>query len=175
VSKFLERLTDRQKKLLSWLSLAVLVGVGLFLIQPGGTPEKPFSSSPAALPESPHPFAAEARYLESRLEELLSAVAGVRRAQVFVTLERGTRLRLAEELTVEEQGGVERRRTSSPALLRSGQSEEPIVLEVDWPAVQGVLVVADGAEDPELRFRIAQAVQTVLQIEMYRIEVLPRN
>ena len=41
--------------------------------------------------------------------------------------------------------------------------------------MQGVLVVADGAEDPELRFRIAQAVQTVLQIEMYRIEVLPRN
>ena len=59
--------------------------------------------------------------------------------------------------------------------MRSGQSESPIVLEETWPQIRGVLVVADGADDPQVRFTIAHAVQTVLQIEMYRIEVLPRN
>ncbi len=174
MSKLLDRLSHKQKKILSWLSLVVLVGVGFFMVQPGyKTPEPPANST--ALQERYGSFAAEARYLETRLAELLSAVAGVRRADVFITLERGPRLTIAEEVTSEEHGGMERRRTSAPALLRSGQSEQPIILETDWPAVRGVLVVADGAEDPQLRFRIAQAVQTVLQIEMYRIEVLPRN
>ena len=175
LSKFLDRLSDRQKKLLSWLSLVVLVGAGLLMIQPGGRDTGSPGTSTAVLKETLDPFAAEARYLEKRLAQLLSTVAGVRRADVFVTLERGTRLIVAEELTIEDHGGVERRRTSAPALVRSGQSEQPIVLQVDWPAVKGVLVVAQGAEDPELRFRIARAVQTALQIEMHRIEVLPRD
>jgi stage III sporulation protein AG len=174
VTKVLDRLSDKQKKLVSWLAIAVLIVVGFLMVQPPkqqfGTPTQAETKNSSNLD-----FAAEAQYIEKRLSELLSAVAGIRRADVFVTLERGTRLNIAEESTYEQRNNAETRRTTTPALVRSGQSESPIVLEETWPQIRGVLVVADGADDPQVRFTIAHAVQTVLQIEMYRIEVLPRN
>lgn len=174
MTKILERLSDKQKRFLSWLALVALIGVGLLMVQ---TPKRQIETSFQGEITAPDrsDFAAEARYLEQRLSELLSAVMGIRRADVFVTLERGTRLTIAEESTYEQRNDIETRRTTAPALVRSGQSESPIILEEIWPQIRGVLVVADGAEDPQVRFQIAHAVQTVLQIEMYRIEVLPRN
>jgi len=175
VSKLLERLSHNQRKLISWLSLAVLIGVGLFAAQPSQKSGNPAGAPQASAAPPGEAFAAEARYLEQRLAELISAVAGVKRADVFITLDRGTRLHIAQEQTVEEHAGTQIRNSSSPVLLRSGQSEQPIVLQTDWPQIRGVLVVADGADDPGIRYSIAKAVQTVLQIEMYRIEVLPRD
>lgn len=173
--KILEQLSDKQKKTLSWLSLIVLVGVGLLIIQPSSNRQNPQPLS--TVPSTPvaADFAAEAQYVENRLAQLLSAVAGIRKADVFVTLERGPRLNIAEEVSYEQQAGETTRQTTAPALVRNGQVENPIILQKDWPEVRGVLIVADGAEDPIVRLKIAQAVQTVLQIEMYRIEVLPRN
>lgn len=40
------------------------------------------------------------------------------------------------------------------------------------PEIRGVIVVADGAKDPRLRYELSSAVQTALGIPAYKVKVI---
>lgn len=107
--------------------------------------------------------------------QILSQIAGVGDVEVFVTLERSSKIVIAESITEEIREG-EMRQTKSPITLRAdgGSYEVPVILEEYEPQLRGVLIVASGAEHPQTRYQILQAVQTVLQLPMYKIEVLAK-
>lgn len=175
MSNFLGRLSERQKKMLGWVALAAVLGVGLLILQPASSPTSP--SPPAKPPEIPQSLTAKESW-ERQLTLMLDGLLGGRHSQVFLTLERGVKLSIAYSLSEEErqlaQGGQERRLTSNPTILRDegARQEMPLVLEQEEPLVRGVLVILDWEPDADLRWRVAEAVQTVLQVPMYRIEVL---
>ena len=43
------------------------------------------------------------------------------------------------------------------------------------PEILGVLVVADGAQDPQVKENLAQATATLLDISPHRVRVMPRE
>lgn len=171
------RLNERQKKLLSWLAVVLIIGVGILILQPS-TPEDVPTSLPGGLPVAMRNLDSVQERLQKELASILSTMLGGRRTEVFLTMERGPKLEIAYDLTEEERIGAaglsERRWTSNPVLMRNDaeRKEVPLVLEEIEPIVRGVLVVVDQEPHTNTRLTISQAVATALQIPMYRIEVL---
>ncbi|HAU31614.1 MAG TPA: hypothetical protein DCW46_04990, partial [Desulfotomaculum sp.] len=58
---------------------------------------------------------------------------------------------------------------------RNGQEETPVVEQTESSRVAGVLVVAQGAKDPEIKARLFEAVQVALGIEPQKVLVLPKS
>jgi len=59
--------------------------------------------------------------------------------------------------------------------IRNGQDEKPVVEQTGSSEVAGVLVVAQGAKDPEIKARLFEAVQVALGIEPQKVLVLPKS
>ena len=51
-------------------------------------------------------------------------------------------------------------------------SREPLIVKQNMPAVRGVLVVAEGAEDIRVRTEMLNAVAALMDISMDQIEIL---
>lgn len=123
---------------------------------------------------------------EQRLEQILSQVEGVGRAQVMVTLENGIEYRYAAD---EKQSGdsvftyasgsdspskVQEKedREQSYILIGSSGDRRPLVVTELSPRVRGVVVVCDGAKNPVIRQRVSQAVTTALGISSIQVCVI---
>ena len=79
----------------------------------------------------------------------------------------GRALVVATETTEHADGSV----TTSPVL----SGGEPIVLEECLPAVTGVLIVAEGADDLSVRFNLLEAAASVLDINQSLIKVYTKG
>lgn len=169
------RLDERQKKLFGWLALGTIFGMAILIFQPT-LQQTPVTPTPRQ--EQTVDGNALENYWEGELTTIINNMLGTKHSQVFLTLERGTKLIVAESLTEEErktvEGGMEYRRTATPVILRNDgdRREMPLVLEEQEPIVRGVVVVLDHEPQAHVRLQVAQAVATVLQVPMYRIEVL---
>jgi len=70
---------------------------------------------------------------------------------------------------------LKRQTRKTYVLLRDPQGNElPLVVEEGEPRYRGVLVVARGVEDPEVKARVIEALQVLLGLPAHRITVLPR-
>ncbi|HKM43413.1 MAG TPA: hypothetical protein VJZ70_05430 [Limnochordia bacterium] len=171
------RLNERQKKVFSWLAVALIAGVGMLLLQPTTPVEVPITLS-SETPKATTNSGSTKEALEKELTLILNAMLGGKRTNVFLTMERGPSLKIAYDITEEERWGdgglMEKRWTSNPVLMRNDadRKEVPLVLEENEPIVRGVLVVVDQEPRTDLQLAISQAVATALQVPMYRIEVL---
>jgi stage III sporulation protein AG len=124
--------------------------------------------------------------LERDLATLLRRVRGVGDVVVMVTMESGPVYEYAESSDVsarttqeEDSGGGARQVTESterkqPVIARTETNREaPLVIREMQPRVGGVIVIAEGAEDPVLREQLFRAVQASLNLAAHRITVLP--
>ncbi|HEX6971591.1 MAG TPA: hypothetical protein VF234_05180 [Limnochordia bacterium] len=174
----------------------ILLGLaGVLLMLFGGRdsappePETP-TATPAAIGPSvaPPDVADYADELERELTLTLTLMTGVGNVKVLITLERGAELLFAgdreeeRQSTVEGSGSSARRTTQERVTQRiltlpdeQGRAQRPLVQAERKPAVRGVLIVAEGAEDPSVRWMITQAAQTVLDVPANRVLVVPRR
>jgi stage III sporulation protein AG len=124
--------------------------------------------------------------LARELELTLSTVRGAGKVCVQVALRSGPETELAANnvsttrQTQETDATGTSRQTSEhtqdyrPVMSRTaGGLEAPVVTAVRPPAIEGVLVVAEGALDSRVRAELTRAVATLLQLPVYRIRVLP--
>ena len=172
----LEKLSVSQRKILNWLAFLVIVGIGFMLIQPPKRePIQEYSTAQLTRPSEVNHNSYTDK-LEKRLEEVLSQISGVGAVEVMLTLERSEKIIIAESITSEMREG-ETRVTRTPVTVRAdgGEQEIPIILEEYEPQLRGALIIAEGASDPSIRWDIMQAAQTVLQLPMYKIEVLTKS
>ncbi|WP_077367688.1 sporulation stage III protein AG [Anaerosalibacter sp. Marseille-P3206] len=119
--------------------------------------------------------------LERRLENILSEIKGAGKVKVMITLEEtsekvpATNSNQSNEKTSEKdsQGGVRdiNREDSNVEIATKGSDGSLIVLKEIEPNVKGVIVVAEGAFDMEVKEKLYQAVKTVLGVSGNRVEV----
>ena len=123
-----------------------------------------------------------AAYLESRLEDTLSQISGVGAVQVMITLNATQELVLEKDQqtqsssTTEEdsQGG---NRTShqisrsEDTVYHSSGNNEPFVVKTLLPRVEGVVVVAQGAGDPQVRLALNEAVSALTGLRADKISI----
>jgi stage III sporulation protein AG len=117
--------------------------------------------------------------LTKQLEQVVSAVQGAGKVHVSVTLERGPETvsrNTQSESTPQGQTRhtVNETETTQAVTGRGAGSGDSLIPEtVLTPRISGCVVVAEGARDPVVKTNIYRAVQVLLGIPIYKIEVLP--
>ncbi|UFT97736.1 stage III sporulation protein AG [Radiobacillus kanasensis] len=124
---------------------------------------------------------------EKDLEELLNKIQGISDAEVMVNLDSTkkkvfeTNLVIGTQTTEEvDQNGGERNiedqtREEQTVIVRQGDKEVPLLVQTKKPDVRGVLVVAKGVENIELKKWVVEAVSRVLDAPSHIISVMPKN
>ena len=136
------------------LLLAVVVAAVIFCAVRGGGEETPSSQEYADV-------------LGGRLASILSQIEGAGEVDVLVTVESDGEKVIATETTVEEDGTV----VTVPVF----SGGEVVVLKEKNPAITGVLIVAEGANNLDVRFSLLEAAASVLNINQSIIKVYTKG
>lgn len=128
----------------------------------------------------------ESRY-ETQLKEALEGIAGVSDVLVAVNVD-ATEKRVLDQNSVirsqvtdetDREGGERKVEDSSQdnqtVIIREGEKEIPIVLETKKPEIRGVLVVAKGAENVQVKKWIIESVTKLLDVPSHRVSVMPKK
>lgn len=181
---------------LVWLGVLAVAGVVLLslssLAGDAGSPPPPGAKIVSGEPRDggrETGLAAVERELEERLEAALGQIEGVGDVSATVTLAVGPQREYASNVRSDQRTTNEKDQSGGTRVITesnqdaqlvlsravSGGNEQPVVVKETRPVVQGVLVVATGAEDPEVRVRVTRAVETLLDVKPHQVQVLPRE
>lgn len=123
--------------------------------------------------------------IEKKLEEVLSRVEGVGKVKVMITFgseeEVEPAFNTVEGETVTEEkdneGGMrtvtEREVNKQVVLVNKENKSEALIVKKVIPEIKGVLIVAEGGESSEIVDRLTKAASTLLNIPVYKINILP--
>lgn len=105
--------------------------------------------------------------LEKNLIDILSKIDGAGNVDVMITLESGNETVLASKTTKKESNGkIEIEETP---ILVNGKT---VVLKENYPKIQGVIIVCEGAKKIAVVNAIKNATTSLLNIENEKIQVL---
>ncbi len=160
-------LTQQQKKLL--LRLLLVLAAGILLMSLGGAfgQKEP---EPAAPPAQEGP--GEETALSARLEELLGSISGVGEVHVLIYFSSAGETEYAEKRSERREEAADGAFSSSlETELVIGGNYGPVQIKAATPLISGVLVTAEGAEDPLLREEIFRAVLSLLPVDAHQVTV----
>lgn len=107
-------------------------------------------------------------YLENKLESVITRVKGAGDTDVILTLEKGFEYIYAtEEETKTTSNGTNI--TSSSIVMVDGK---PVIQEEIYPIIKGVLVIAKGADNIDVKMNIISIIQTVIDIDNSKINIM---
>ncbi len=124
---------------------------------------------------------------ENQLKEMIEHIHGVGKVEVMVSLETSEKKlvernknRQSQTTNEEDKNGGKRtiedvKDDDEVVMVKNGDREEPIITSTEKPAVRGVLVVAEGAENIEVKAMIIDAVTKVFNIGSNRVSVEPKK
>lgn len=126
--------------------------------------------------------------MEERLEKILTGINGVGNVEVMITYETSTEVVPASNVTKsaqtteenDKQGGIrvikQENTTESIVTVSSRDyNNSPVVIKEIKPIIRGVIVVAEGAEDPVVKSHLIEAVTTIFQIKSHKVKVYSRS
>lgn len=189
IARVLNKDTGRpSKKFYRTLFLMLLLGVGLLWLGSWFTPGKQAPSQTFEETGGEETGGPGEQAIISGLTEMIGQIKGVGDVKIFITLDSGSRLELVKDeerthrQTLEEDSGggsrevIEQNNHESYVILRSSQGEEhPLVIREHTPCYRGVLVVAEGVENPVIKAQVVEALKATLGLSYHRITVLPRG
>ncbi|MFA9559430.1 stage III sporulation protein AG [Evansella sp. AB-rgal1] len=126
-------------------------------------------------------------FYESQLEKALEQVAGVSEVTVIVNLAETENVVYQKNISTKEQttnetdreGGTrevqDKTNDEQVVITRSGDKEEALIQRTEKPTIRGVLVVANGAENIQVKSWIVEAVSRTLDVPTHRVSVLPKK
>ncbi|MBP2071746.1 stage III sporulation protein AG [Thermoanaerobacterium butyriciformans] len=126
-----------------------------------------------------------ASQLELELKNILSKIHGAGNVDVLVTLDSDEEVVAAmdtvqSETTTNEKDSNGGTRTTIQSETNnkivtsqttSGENQ-PMILKKVMPEIRGVVVVADGAKDPNVQYELMTSVETALGIPAYKVKVV---
>lgn len=125
---------------------------------------------------------------ETRLKELLKKVEGVGNVEVMITIkatsesvplkdipyeksssssEQGTDIKNIEQGERSEEGTV--------MIENSDGTQQPFIIKETVPEIEGVVVLAEGGGNSEIKKEIMEAVQALFNIKAHKIKVMKMN
>lgn len=132
-------------------------------------------------------IAAYERAYEAQLKEALDTIIGVEDVTVVVNVDATESKVLEKNKTSKKQMTDETDREGGKrnvedisneeqlVIIRKGEEEVPIVLETKKPKIRGVLVVAKGADNIQVKKWIIEAVTRALDVPSHRVAVMPKK
>ncbi len=119
-------------------------------------------------------------FLEERLENVLSTMEGVGEVSVMLTFHSSDeRIILkdeesssSEDIGTEEQSNQTQQSEMTVFYTDQEGNELPYETTVLYPKVEGVVVVAQGADNPVIVVQITEVVQALFDLEIHKIRVV---
>lgn len=165
--------------------------LGVLLIVAGSIfPANPLQESSKRAPAPAVVTSAPRSYediLEAKIGNLLSQMKGAGAVAVSITLETGAMQEYAKNIvreakTIQEKdtsGGIrsttESKETESVLVSKENGADRPVLLREHKPVIKGVLVMAEGAGDSQIKAQLTNAVAATLGVPSYKITVLPQR
>ncbi|WP_432665219.1 stage III sporulation protein AG [Wukongibacter baidiensis] len=138
--------------------------------------------------ENKIPETAYSDSMEDRLEKILNKIDGVGEVEVMITYETSTEVVPASNVTKSEQTTEENDKQGGTRVIKQENTTQnivtvsskdynnsPMVIKEIKPMIRGVIVVAQGAEDPMIKNELIEAVTTIFQIKSHKVKVYGRN
>lgn len=128
----------------------------------------------------------ENRY-EKQLQEALEQIVGVRNVTVMVNVADTEKKIYEKNVSVKKQvtdesdreGGRrsvdDTTREEQIVIVRNGDKEEPLIVTTKKPEIRGVLVVAEGVENLQVKSMVIEAVSRVLDVPSHKVSVQPKK
>ncbi len=107
-----------------------------------------------------------------RLENILSKIRGAGDVSVMFVLENKGEVIPVFNKKISSDVGNQRNETESTAVLYGqGSNEQPYISQEKNPEVSGIIVVAEGADNENVKIEIFEAVRALLGVPANRIKV----
>ena len=178
-------LGGREKRRLAGLLLLLAAGLILLgLSSMLGQRDRPGGAEQELSPQITAAAVDEAAALEQKLAAILSRIRGAGEVSVALTfgssgrtdyaVNASTTLRTTEE---NDAGGSRRttEETRRDDMVLAAGNADPVAVQQSGPQVQGVLVVAAGADDPAVCGQIAAALTNLLDVPPHKIVICPAD
>lgn len=175
-------LRPENKKARVNLFTAFIIGIlllfmsNLFLIPP-----KEEQTQPEPQMQTPQQKNSIEEELEMRLENIFSKMEGVGQVEVMVTMKNTTASVLAREekkeqsSTQEGENKITQTSKEENTVVMSEDSKgnrTPLVVQETMPEVEGIVIVAEGGENPQVVQLLSEASQALLNIPAHKVAVL---
>ncbi|MED1607340.1 stage III sporulation protein AG [Cytobacillus kochii] len=138
-------------------------------------------------PQSANSIADYEKEYEAQIKEALDTIVGVDDVSVVVNVD-STEKKVLEKNTTNQgqitdetdrEGGKrvveDQSKEEQVVIIREGEKEVPIVIETKKPDIRGVLIVAKGADNIQVKTWIVEAVSRVLDVPAHKVSVLPKK
>lgn len=168
--------------------LVVFCGVGILLVLFSNLFFSSDSSGKkAAVGEKAEDItAAYVRQMTDELKKLVKSIEGVGACEVMMTVESSSEyIYVAEERKNEQQmeeteSGRHRAETKKEGeqtyiIINDGNGQKALIKTTLLPKVKGVVVLCSGADDPNVKLRVIDAVTTIFGISSSRVCVVKKS
>ncbi|MGN0170553.1 MAG: stage III sporulation protein AG [Lachnospiraceae bacterium] len=123
------------------------------------------------------------RRVEEELETILEKMEGVGQTNVMINVGDSGKTVVEKDVAVSEHSEgekdtktlVDSDRSEETVFTENEDGEQPFVVNTLSPQIQGVLVVAEGGDDPEVRAKVLEAVMALFQLESHKISIVKGN
>lgn len=192
--KFFGRISGGKKLGKDQCLILILAGVLLCVISLPVEKEKSksgLSDASGAIIENEHMFVKEepgedyVTYWEEKLEESLRCVEGAGKVRVLLYTGESEEMMLARDGTEESSDTTETDAAGGSRHISENRLDKTVVRTVDErgqnvplvvktvsPDVEGVVVIAEGADRAQVRRDIIEAIQVLFDVDMNRIAII---
>jgi len=158
------KITEALKKY-KYALLVLAVGIALMLV-PSPQKEQPGKSE---IPVTEVPIQ---KSVEDRLEEILSQIDGAGKVEVMLTVGAGAETVYQTEESTSVSDTSNSVQKSVVTVTDADRNQTGLICQIKPPEYLGAIVVCQGAENPQTRLAIVNAVAGVTGLRTDRISVL---
>ncbi len=115
--------------------------------------------------------------MQTEMEEILGTIQGVGQLRLMLTVDTGTQRELAGDTSLTYSGETtapeDYSRTTETVVVSGGSGEDQVVVTREtYPQFRGALVVCQGADDPQVKLSVIDAVSALTGLGSDRISVI---
>ncbi|HJC16325.1 MAG TPA: stage III sporulation protein AG [Candidatus Fusicatenibacter intestinigallinarum] len=171
----------KKEQIVVWLLLLALV---IVIFWPAGSGKETASGETEVPEQTAQEIQSQEEAMEQALADTLAQVDGVGAVRVALTLE-STNRKIVEKDVPDSQSSETRTsgdetsenssfsQEESTVYERDGSgAETPYVISEEYPAVRGVLIVAEGGDNPVVIQEIQEAVMALFGVDAHKIKVM---
>lgn len=171
----------KKEQIAVWLLLLALV---IVIFWPAGSGKETASGETEVPEQTAQEIQSQEEAMEQALADTLAQVDGVGAVRVALTLE-STNRKIVEKDVPDSQSSETRTsgdetsenssfsQEESTVYERDGSgAETPYVISEEYPAVRGVLIVAEGGDNPVVIQEIQEAVMALFGVDAHKIKVM---
>lgn len=181
---------NTSKKNIKYLLIVFVIGIAIILFPEGNN-----SNNKKTIPNNNTNFNSEAKLnnenssyekdLEQKIEERFKKIEGVGEVEVLITLKSGNEIVVNKDVTSnisntneqDSEGGNRKSNNndnsqSTVLISNTDGSEHPIIIKELKPEINGILIIAEGGGDIQVKNNLINAAKVILDVPVHKIEVM---